>query len=97
MKGLKAKGCVVLSEGQRLILMDRELACRDPTFCAEIQRDDWGVTYGTPDELLNSGGRGQAGEFQRSHFRHWPVARLRIGKRLQHRVQEGHWLFATAI
>ena len=40
------------------------------------------------DRLANS---------ERSHFRHFPVARLRIRKRLQHRIQEGHGLFAAAI
>jgi hypothetical protein len=65
--------------------------------CPEIQRDGWGVTHGIPDALANVAGWGQAGEFQRSHFRHCPVARLRIRKRLQYSLQKGHELFATAI
>ena len=36
-------------------------------------------------------------EFRRSHIRHCPVARLRIRKRFQHGLQEGHGLFAAAI
>ena len=36
-------------------------------------------------------------EFQRSHFGHRAVARLRIRKRLQHGVQAGHGMFAAAI
>ena len=63
----------------------------------EIQRDGGVVTFGIPDALANAAGRGQAGEFQRFHLRHRPVARLPIRKRLQHSLQEGHGLFATAI
>ena len=63
----------------------------------EIQRDGWGLTHGIPDALENAAGRGQAGEFQRSRFRHRSFAWLRIRKRLQHSLQEGHGLFATAI
>ena len=65
--------------------------------CPEIQRDGWRVTHGIPDALANAAGRGQAGEFQRSHFSHRPLARLRIRKRLQHSLQERDGLFATAI
>ena len=65
--------------------------------CPEIQRDGGRVTYGIPDALANVAGRGQAGEFQRSRLRHCPVARLRIRKRLQYSLQEGHGLFATTI
>ena len=63
----------------------------------EIQGDGRGVADGIPDALAHAAGRGQAGEFQRSHFRHCALARLRIRKRLQHRLQEGHGLFAAAI
>ena len=65
--------------------------------CAEIQRDGWGVTDGIPDALANAAGRRQADEFRRSHFRDCAVARLRIRKRVQHRLQKGNGLFATAI
>ena len=63
----------------------------------EIQGDGRGVADGLPDALANAAGRGQAGEFRRSHFRHRALARLRIRKRLQHSLQEGDGLFATAI
>ena len=64
---------------------------------SEIQGDGRGVTHEIPDALANALGRGPAGELQRSHIRHCPVARLRIRKRLQHSLQEGHGLFAAAI
>jgi hypothetical protein len=74
-------------------------ACRHVAIdlCTEIQRDGWGITHGIPDALANAAGRGQEHEFQRSHFRHCPVARLRIRRHFQHSLQKGHRLFATAI
>jgi hypothetical protein len=37
--------------------------------CVEIQADGWSVTHGISDALANDAGRGQAGEFRRSHLR----------------------------
>ena len=56
------------------------------TFALKFKETVGAIAHGIPDALANAAGRGQAGEFQRSHFRHRPVARLRIRKRLQHRL-----------
>ena len=62
----------------------------------KIQRESRRDTHGIPDALANAAGGGPADQLQRSHFRHRPVARLRIRKRLQHGLQAGHRLFAPA-
>ena len=67
------------------------------SFALKFKETVGALTHGIPDALADAAGRRPADEFQRSHFRHRPVARLRIRKRLQHRLQEGHGLFAAAI
>jgi predicted dithiol-disulfide oxidoreductase (DUF899 family) len=49
------------------------------------------------DELAHAAGFRQIVKFQRSRFRHCALAWLRIRKRLQHSLQEGHGMLAAAI